>query len=150
MPRPTFTMISVPITMDVRKYEVKFLGPFNKKQTICLGITGLLGLIPFAVKPLHIYVKLGILTVLLILGFFAGTIKIAEMPFEVLIIRLLLLNVLGKPKRALKTTNEYSKLRTDIKKMQEKERINKMTPAQKKKYKKEKGTIVRSQKYKQY
>lgn len=143
-------MISVPITMDVRKYEVKFFGPLNKKQTICLAIAGLIGLIPFAIRPLIIYVKLGILAVFLILGFFAGTIKIAEMPFEVLVIRFLLLNVFGKPKRALKTKNGYSELKDNLKKEREKERIKKMTPAQRKQYQKTKGTIVRTKKYQQY
>lgn len=80
-------MIETRVPKDVRKYEAKILGPFNKRQLICLGLGITVGIIVFT-----FFTSAGIssentiyIVIVCVLPIMAFAVKIDDMPMEVFI-----------------------------------------------------------------
>lgn len=131
---------------DIRKFETKFLGPFTKRQLICI-IIGIFCAIPVFLfinmeYPLKCFVMLFVAMPAIICGFT----KMDGVNPEVWILRMFYLWL--HPRRKYKSVNQYAPYYKKIKKCREKEKISKMTPKEQKAYikRKNKGKIKYSKK----
>ena len=105
---------------DIRKYETKVVGPFTKRQLICLLIA-LAYSVPLALLiPLSLVDKILIGSFLAMPGMLCGYIKIDGTPPEVFAVRYIYKYFLTPSKRTYKRLNVYEqelkKLQTENKK----------------------------------
>ncbi len=132
-------MVTVVMNEDIRKKEVKTLGFLTTRQAITVGLS-LLYSVPIAIYlPIEDMVaKVFIGGLLAIPVASCGWIKMDGQPLEVLIIRLIIKHFIVPSKRKTKSS-AYTRHRKAIYKDREKERMSKLTPAQRKEYKKKKA-----------
>ena len=145
-------MIQVQMSDDIRKFETKFLGPFTKRQLICI-IIGIVCIIPvFLFVKLEYPPKAFIMLFVAMPAFICGFTKMDGVNPEVWLMRMFYLWI--HPRRKYKSVNQYAPYYKKIKKYREKEKISKMSPKEKKAYIKRKniGKVIYSKKidYKVY
>ena len=138
-------MINVQMSDDIRKFETKVISFLTFRQLICVFI-GLLYSI-----PLSLLIKTGWETRIIWICLFAspavamGFIKWDGLHFEGIVLRILYMYILTPSKRKVICKNPYREGIQYIKDKEEKAKLDKMTPAQQKKYKKlkEQKKVVR-------
>ena len=131
--------IEVQMSEDIRKYETKVFGPFDKRKLISMVI-GAAYSIPLAIVfPGDITVKIFAFATAMSPAFACGYINYAGMKFERLFFRWLYLKILAPNKRKYKTVNSFREIEKQLKKEQEKELMEKMSKKELKKYLKAKN-----------
>ena len=132
-------MLQVEMTEDIRKYDTKFLGPFTKRQTICVFLSLIslpIGfLIPFS-EPAYRIVAICLLAAPIAM---CGWVKMDGTYLEVLFIRYLYLTVLTPPKRKQISDNTIKELIDYRQKQLEKKKLATLTKKQRKLYEKKKA-----------
>ena len=126
-------MVKVEINEDIRKKEVKAVGPLTMRQVITVGVS-MTYAVPIAVHiPADFFWKFmaGILLAMPVAA--CGWIQIDGQHLEILAVRFVYSYLLTPPKRKV-TKMAYSPYRNDLKREKEKERLKKLTPAKRKKY----------------
>ena len=133
--------INVMMPDDIRTHETKILGPFTKRDLICLTI-GLAYTVPITLLvPASLENKFLIFLLCCMPAFLSAKVKIKGLAFEIFVAKYLYLNFLTPKKRKYKTYNKYRAwLEADKKRT-----INKMPKAQREAY--QKKTLITSSKY---
>ena len=110
-------MIEVEMMKDIRKYENKFLGPFTKRQIVCIGIS-LIYEVPFIIffKFIPIDTRCIIASILFIPMYFCGWQKKYGMPYEIYATRLIYRLFMVPAKRIYKNNNIFRYYNEQIKK----------------------------------
>lgn len=135
-------MIEVDMLDDIRSFKTKFLGPFTKRQCICVALAA-------PVLALSLYLTLGIaemsidtaITVSCVpAGVIAsaGWLTISNMPLEQYLVKLVYRTFLTPKVRKYKTKLPIRESIKAIKKTQEQEKISKMSKKEQKAYEKRK------------
>lgn len=139
--------VEVEMSQDIRKYEAKAVGPFSIRQVVCIGGFGALGALFAIALPLETTDKIFVFILFMIPGFLCGTIKVAGMPFEMMIIRILYQKLLVPKKRKVIRTNYYQNEVNKIRKRKEKRKMAQMTSEQRKRYENKKVTYSQKRQY---
>ena len=145
-------MIEVQMSDDIRKYEPKFVGPFNKRQFICVAIGAGIGVLGALISPGDAYVKVGVFLVLTLIPASLGYINPNGTYAEIFIARLIYKFFLAPGKRKYKRENTYKKAITEMLEAEERAKISRMSPQEQKKYykKKETSKVVKYSNKKEY
>ena len=125
--------VEVQMTEDVRKFDAKVIGPFNKRQMMCV-MAGAVVALPAIIFPKDIMLKF-VLT-LFTAGPVAacGWIKYHGMYLEVMICRMIYLFFLTPQNRKYKIKNTYRESLNAVIKQEEKEKIKNLTSKERKEY----------------
>lgn len=135
--------IEVQMTDDVRKYDTKVIGPFNKRQLMCVLIAIPCAL-PGVLIPKDIVLKILFSIILATPALLCGWIKYHGMYFEALFFRFLYLHVLTPKKRKYKSINLFRQAEKEYEKKAEREKIKSFSSKERKQYlknKKKKQTV---------
>lgn len=129
--------IEVEMTEDIRKYDVKVIGPFNARQLACTLI-GIACAVPGVLIPKSIDGKIIFGIICAAPAMLCGWVKYCGMHFETMFFRFLYLLVLTPKKRLYKRKNSYRAFVDELEKKEEQERVKTMSAKEKKAYLKEK------------
>ncbi len=128
-------MIEVEMNEDIRRFEPKIIGMFTKRQAIAITI-GVLYAIPIGLLlPIKdISNKIFVIIILIAPAAACGWIKLNGCYFESLILRILYKFILTPQKRKYVYKNSYRELSDTVKEKEERAKMDKMTPEQRKAY----------------
>ncbi len=132
-------MVEVQMTDDVRKYDVKVMGNFNKRQLISLVI-GMVYSVPITlIIPFGLMGKFIIWAILMTPALLCGWVKLMGMTFEMFFFRwmIYLIGIVPR-KRKYKTNLTYREMEKKLDKEEERKLLEQMTSKEQKKYLKEK------------
>lgn len=130
-------MIDVEMSDDIRKYEIKTMGPFTTRQLVCIIIAVILGA-PIFFFDFTIDTKIIVASILAIPPLLCGWIKIDGATFEVIAMRYIYLKFLTPAKRKFISKNSYREKLDVMKKQEEQQMLQTLPPAQQKRYLKNK------------
>lgn len=131
--------VEVEMNDDIRKYDIKTIGPFTTRQAVCTCIA-LLYAIPVGIwVPFSIEYKILMIAIVAAPMVAAGYIKIDGAKFETFLMRLLYWKVLAPGRRRYKSYNTFRKALKDMRKSSEKRHLAKMSEKQRKDYIKRKS-----------
>ncbi len=136
--------VTVKMHQDVRKKKAKFIGPFTFRQALCLTLGGFWGyfcttFFPDGTELLILFlIGVGFGLPIVLCGFLTRD----GQYFEVLIVRTIY-KLFLTPGMRKKKDLMYRDLRRKIKREEEKEKLSKMSPSERKRYEtmKKKGII---------
>lgn len=141
-------MIEVEMSDDIRKYNTKVWGPFTKRQLICIVI-GLVYSTPIALLiPVSLDNKMLIWGILIIPALACGYVTLDGAAMEVMLLRIIYLYFLTPARRKCIQKNLFHEEMKQMEKIEEKQKLSRMTNSQRKTYlkKKEKKHVVYSNK----
>lgn len=145
-------MIQVEMTDDIRRFQTKFMGPFTKRQLICLIIGGLCAVPVLTLLDIEIKKRAFVALFFAMPAIICGFAKFDGVNPEVLALRCIYRMLY--PRRVFKNENEYRPYLKQIKKERENNMISQMSKRERKSYLKlkSKGRVKYSQKreYKLY
>lgn len=135
-------MIEVQMLDDIRSYQTDFLGPFTKRQCICIAVAaplfGIFLYLTMGVAKISFDTALVISLVLPGMIAACGWIKMSNLPFEQYIAKVLYRTVLTPRVRLYKTKLPVKEQFKNAKKQSEKEYTSKLTKKELKEYEKQK------------
>ena len=147
-------MIEVEMNDDIRKFETKFMGSFTKRQTICAGIGIVIGIIVafiasklFGVEDMTTKFMVGAIAAMPL--FMCGWGKMRGLPFELYVGKMIYRIYLTPCIRKYKSVTYREELKK-IRKKEETDKFNKMTPKERKQYQKKKISYSQKKEYRIY
>lgn len=125
-------MIRVTMVNDIRKYETKMIGPFTKRQTICMIIGIVFGVLAALVLPLKMSDKLLVAVVCGAPIILCGYIKKNGRYLEELALFWVYRNLLTPKLRTARCKNHYRETLNEINRQEEAKKNQNMTPKERK------------------
>lgn len=123
-------MIEVTMNSDIREIEPKIIGPFTKRQLICVAIAIAYGLpIFFLLHMLPMIARIMISVVLMTPCITCGWCNAYGMPLEKFAMHVVRSAVLNPTKRAYILENSYEELYRELTPVDEAERKKKIVPS---------------------
>lgn len=132
-------MITMPMTDDIRRKEIKTIGPFTTRQAVCVLIGACIGVPVALIVPLSITARLIIGFVLALPPIICGYIKFAGMNLENFIALIIYRNFLTPKKRKKNTKIAFRQDMEAYDRAVEKKKTQGLTPSQLKAYEKRKA-----------
>lgn len=127
-------MIYVEMTDDIRRYKTKFVGPFTKRQLVCVGLALLIGLPVFFGIPGTTDTKLIASCVVALPIGMCGFATMDGSPLEIIALRFIYSKILTPAKRKNISTTWFKETIDGIKKENERKMYANLTKKQRKKY----------------
>lgn len=141
-------MIRVTMANDIRKYETKFIGPFTKRQSICMIAGIIFGALIALILPLKTSDKLLAAVICGAPIIFCGYIKKNGRYLEELFLFWMYRKILTPRIRTAKCKNYYREILDEMDKKEKMKQYRKMTPKERKAA--QKKEVVYSKKHKVY